>query len=120
MKRKIYQTLLDWKQKRKGEVALLIKGARRIGKSYIVEKFAKEQYESYIMIDFLISKPVITSRHNISPIEVKSSTRYTLSSLRKCINKYGNYLSTAYVIHSKDLEIKENIVFIPLYMTPLL
>ena len=37
MKRKIYQQLLDWKEKRNGEVALLVEGARRIGKSYIVE-----------------------------------------------------------------------------------
>lgn len=41
MKRKIYQKLLDWKQNMKGDVALLIEGARRIGKSYIVEDFAK-------------------------------------------------------------------------------
>jgi hypothetical protein len=52
MKRKIYQKLLDWKQQRKGEVALLIEGARRIGKSYIVEEFARNEYESYIIIDF--------------------------------------------------------------------
>ena len=37
MKRKIYQQLLDWKENRNGEVALLVEGARRIGKSYIVE-----------------------------------------------------------------------------------
>lgn len=81
---------------------------------------SSENAEERMEIDFLISKPVITSRHNISPIEVKSSTRYTLSSLRKCIEKYGSYLSTPYVLHSKDLEIKEGIVFLPLYMTPLL
>jgi predicted AAA+ superfamily ATPase len=52
MKRKIYQQFLDWKEKRKGEVALLVEGARRIGKSYIVEEFAKNEYESYILIDF--------------------------------------------------------------------
>ena len=51
MKRKIYDELIEWK-KRNGEVALLIDGARRIGKSYIVEEFAKENYESYILIDF--------------------------------------------------------------------
>lgn len=39
MRRKIYQQLLDWKEKRNGEVALLVEGARRIGKSYIVEEF---------------------------------------------------------------------------------
>ena len=52
MKRKIYQQLLDWKEHRHGEVALLVEGARRIGKSYIAEEFAKNEYESYILIDF--------------------------------------------------------------------
>lgn len=52
MKRKIYNQLLDWKNNRNGEVALLIEGARRIGKSYIVEEFAKNEYASYILIDF--------------------------------------------------------------------
>lgn len=52
MKRKIYEKLIKWKKESNGEVALLIDGARRIGKSYIVEKFAKENYKSYILIDF--------------------------------------------------------------------
>jgi hypothetical protein len=57
MKRKVYQELLDWKQRRKGEVALLIEGARRIGKSYIVEEFAKNEYSSYILVDFSKAPP---------------------------------------------------------------
>ena len=52
MKRKIYDELLKWKKENNGEVALLIDSARRIGKSYIVEQFAKENYKSYIIIDF--------------------------------------------------------------------
>ena len=52
MKRKIYQQLLDWKEKRHGEVAILVEGARRIGKSYIVEEFGRNEYKSYILIDF--------------------------------------------------------------------
>ena len=52
MWRKIYTQLLDWKQERHGKSALLIEGARRIGKSYIVEVFAKHEYDSYILIDF--------------------------------------------------------------------
>ena len=52
MKRKIYSQLLDWKNNRNGDVALLIEGARRIGKSYIVEEFARNEYDSYILIDF--------------------------------------------------------------------
>lgn len=52
MKRKIYQQLLDWKENRHGNVALLVEGARRIGKSYIVEEFGRNEYESYLLIDF--------------------------------------------------------------------
>lgn len=55
MKRKIYNKLLEWKEKGAGKTALLIDGARRVGKSYIVEQFAKAEYESYCIIDF--SKP---------------------------------------------------------------
>lgn len=76
--------------------------------------------ENRMEIDFLIQKEIVTSRHNISPIEVKSGDRYTLSSLRKCMKKFQEWMSTPYVIHSKDLQVKEGIVYIPLYMTPLL
>lgn len=51
-KRKIYSKMLEWKQESDGRTALLIEGARRIGKSTVVEAFAKNEYESYIMIDF--------------------------------------------------------------------
>ncbi len=71
-------------------------------------------------IDFLIAKQRTTSRHNISPIEVKSGSVYTTSSLKKCIAKYGNQLSTPYVLHDKDVSEKDGIVYLPLYMTPLL
>lgn len=54
LKRKIYQQLLDWKQASHGETALLIEGARRVGKSYVVKRFAQEEYKSYIIIDFSI------------------------------------------------------------------
>ncbi len=50
--RKIYTKLLDWKATTNGTKALLIEGARRIGKSTIVEEFAKKEYKSYILIDF--------------------------------------------------------------------
>ena len=46
-KRKIYSKLLEWKQESDGKTALLIEGARRIGKSTVVEAFAKEEYKSY-------------------------------------------------------------------------
>lgn len=51
-KRKLYEKMLQWKQERDGKTALLIKGARRVGKSTLVEEFARNEYESYIQIDF--------------------------------------------------------------------
>lgn len=60
MKRKIYNDILKWKNESNGRTALLIEGARRVGKSYIAEKFAKENYKSYILIDFSkVSKEVM-------------------------------------------------------------
>ena len=52
MRRKIYDKLVEWKKSSNGKSALLIEGARRIGKSYIVEVFARNEYDSYILIDF--------------------------------------------------------------------
>ena len=51
-KRKVYNKLIEWKQNEKGKSALLIEGARRIGKSTVVEEFAKNNYKSYVLIDF--------------------------------------------------------------------
>ena len=50
--RKIYSKMQEWKKDSNGKTALLIEGARRIGKSTVVEEFAKNEYESYILIDF--------------------------------------------------------------------
>ena len=51
-KRKIYSEILEWKKNRSDKYALLIKGARRVGKSTIAEEFAKREFKSYITIDF--------------------------------------------------------------------
>lgn len=56
-KRKIYDKLLEWKNGSKGTRALLVEGARRVGKSTIVEEFGKNEYESYILIDFAHPRP---------------------------------------------------------------
>lgn len=87
---------------------------------YFFSNSSRTSAEDRMEIDFLITKPVTTSRHNISPIEVKSSSHYTLSSLRKCLVKYASQLSTPYVLHDKDVKVEDGIVFLPLYMTPLL
>lgn len=52
LKRKVYSKLLDWKKTTQGTKAILIEGARRIGKSTIAEEFGKNEYESYLIIDF--------------------------------------------------------------------
>ena len=52
MKRKIYERLLDWKRNDQGSCAILIDGARRVGKSYIAAEFGKNEYKSYVLIDF--------------------------------------------------------------------
>lgn len=54
-KRKIYDYMLKWKNERNGDSALLIQGARRIGKSTIAEEFARNEYQSYILIDFAVA-----------------------------------------------------------------
>ncbi len=59
-RRKIYDEMLDWKERRSDKYALMIKGARRVGKSTIAEEFAKENFRSYILIDFAhVSKEII-------------------------------------------------------------
>ena len=81
---------------------------------------SRENSADRMEIDFLIRNDKVTKRHNISPIEVKSSDRYSLTSLEKYDHKFHNYLSTSYVLHTKDLEKKAGITYLPLYMTGLL
>ena len=71
-------------------------------------------------VDFLIGKPTITSRKNIWPLEVKSTPRYSLASLKKSMDKFGQYLSNPTVLHTKDLEVKDGIMYLPMYMASLL
>lgn len=89
-------------------------------KLYFFSKYSKDDAKERMELDFLIAKDTITSKHNISPIEVKSTNRYTLTSLKKCIAKYDGYLATPYVLHTADLKVEEGITYLPLYMTGLL
>ena len=69
-KRKIYQRLLEWKETKQGRTAILVEGARRVGKSTIVEAFAKNEYESYILIDFnQAKKEVIELWDNLTNLD---------------------------------------------------
>ena len=68
-KRKLYQTLLDWKINREGKTAILIEGPRRVGKSTLAETFARNEYDSYIKIDFSIApKEVLSLFEDISDL----------------------------------------------------
>lgn len=89
-------------------------------KLYFYANASRNDTSSRMEIDFLIAKSKATNRHNISPIEVKSSKNYTLSSLNKFRKKFDNQLHIPYVLHTSDLKEENGILYFPLYMTPLL
>jgi hypothetical protein len=60
-RRKLYDRLLAWKQNRQGRTALLVEGARRVGKSTLVEEFARKEYDSYLLIDFNVASAQVMS-----------------------------------------------------------
>ena len=94
MKRKIYEDFIQWKKNDARECALMVDGARRIGKSYIIEEFAKNEYESYILIDF-----------NLVGDDVKSLFELYLNDL----DTFFMMLSTIYGV--KLIEGKSLIIF---------
>ena len=83
IKRKAYSTLLDWKNGSTSSKAILIKGARRVGKSYLAETFAKNEYDSYLLIDF--ASPLAGTK--------KIFERY---GNRQNLNEFFNQLSVLY------------------------
>ena len=69
--RKTYQQLLEWKRLQNGRTAILVEGARRVGKSTIVESFAKREYESYILIDFNeVDREVMDLWNNLTDLDM--------------------------------------------------
>ena len=86
-KRKIYKQLSEWKNSVSGQKALLLEGARRIGKSTIVEEFAKNEYKSYILIDFNKASRAIKSAFDL----------------------YMNDLDTFFMILSSEYNIREEL-----------
>lgn len=156
-----------------GEKALLIEGARRIGKSTICEEFGKNEYESYLLIDFAkkdkevemyferylndnegmlyenaIAQMLVANGHKLYfythynenkhrndmeidfiisnssrlkykmfPIEVKSGKQYKTTSLNNFREKYKERIGESYIIHPRNLIVKDGIICIPPYMT---
>ena len=89
-------------------------------KLFFYSNASRENKDDRMEIDFLIAKSKITSRHNISPIEVKSSSGFTTVSLEKCLKKYSSHLAQAYIIHTGDVERDGDYLYLPLYMVPCL
>lgn len=87
---------------------------------YFYSNPSRERAEDRMEIDFLVEKPTLTNAHNICPVEVKSGTNYTLSSLNKFRKKFGKQLATPYVVHYQDYREVDGIVYLPIYMTPML
>lgn len=101
LKRKVYELLKNWKSTSQGESALLIEGARRVGKSFLAETFAKQEYKSYLLIDFsIVDKNVL---------DIFENNSHNLDALYQ-------YLSVYYdtVFHERDtLIIFDEIQFYP-------
>ena len=81
MKRKIYNQLVEWKRRDDGRSALLIDGARRVGKSWVAKEFAKSEYRSYVLIDFSKAPKEVKTvfeddLENLDALFLKLSTRY--------------------------------------------
>lgn len=89
-------------------------------KLYFYANSSRDDASSRMEIDFLTAKSRISSRHNISPLEVKSGKNYTLSSLNKFRKKYSEVLHIPFVIHTEDYREDDGIVYLPVYMTHLL
>ncbi len=70
-KRKAFEKLKNWKDKKAPKYSVLLEGARRVGKSTIAEEFAKREYKSYIKVDFAnIKKDVLEAFEDISDLNV--------------------------------------------------
>ena len=96
---------------------MLVSNGRKL---FFYSNPSRKDPSSRMEIDFLISKSKISNRHNISPIEVKSSKNYTLKSIKKFMTKYYEQTNTPYVLHTSDLKEEDGILYLPLYMTYLL
>ena len=83
---------------------------------YFYTKYNKEKHRNDMEIDFIISNGNKLNP-KIYPIEVKSSKKYTTKSLDKFIETYHKRIGQAYIIHTKNLMRKDNVICLPSYMT---
>ena len=95
-KRKIYDELLRWKQTDEGRTAVLIQGARRVGKSTVAEEFAKNEYDTHILVDFAACSSEIRDLFNdvsdLNRIFMRLQLEYGIE-LKGAKSKTGNQVS---------------------------
>ena len=89
-------------------------------KLYFYSKSDRNDAANRMEIDFLVAKSKTQPRHNISPVEVKSGRKYSTVSMDKFRMKYATFLGEAFVLHKKDVQVKDGVTYLPLYMAPLL
>ena len=87
---------------------------------FFFSKYDKSDAAERMEIDFIIAKSKIGRRRNIIPIEVKSAKRYTTCSIDKFRRKYRMQSDMPIVLHTKDLKIEDDVMYLPLYMTSVL
>ena len=138
LERKITDILLEWKKEDK-KPCLLIRGARQVGKTFIIDDFAKKNYENYIQINFELTPEQIATRHSklmyyerkstleidfilnidgkVTAIEVKSGKNKQAKSLKSIVQNYKTL--TRYMKFEKDCNVymdEEKIEHYPLFM----
>lgn len=120
----IYEHLLHGKQEvnlgimMENIVAQMLRASGH--KLFFYQKSDKVDASNNMEIDFLIAKNKATSRKNICPIEVKSTNRYSTTSLEKCMQKFSSQITDPIVLHTNDVETRNGITYLPVYMTPFL
>ena len=135
LKRKALQKMLEWKRS-KGKQALLVTGARQVGKTFLIRQFMRENYESSVeinllafqspkspesvflrMLDFVFED----SAHRAVPLEVKSGKSYRRhSALSKALEIENYGIERAVVLHEGNVEVDGKVVYLPMYMTMVL
>lgn len=85
---------------------------------YFYSRYSKEKADERMEVDFLITQE--SSKTRVCPIEVKSTKRYATSSLDKFKRKFTSRIGTQYVLHTKNVQVVEDRVYLPLYLAPYL
>jgi len=83
LRRKIYKDLLEWKNTSNGSTAMMLEGARRVGKSYISELFGQREYKSYLLLDFsnipaIVKDLFLNESHDLDSFFMKLSKYYSV------------------------------------------